>query len=338
VIMRYGIPLLGDRVAPRCTSADEVVVLAQNRKEVHWKKKFPLSDHSMMDLMDLLTKHRVDTLVCGGVSRQNRDFIESRSLAIIDNVACTLDELVSAIRTGSLRPGFGFDEPVLRSAKRQSEPDHSSVPDDSMDAAGDRFDAAPRDCLACTDRACLRGERCLLTAGTTSIALQTECRVERILDAAMDVAFENDRTLCRLSELVYFCLEMRYERLGVAYCIELEEPAEILVRVLRRFFEVRPVCCKIGGQILSDPIGSRNRNPEVACNPIGQAEALNRMDTDLNIIVGMCIGADCVFTKASEAPVTTLFVKDKSLANNPVGAVYSEFYIKEATRTLTVGH
>ena len=67
----------------------------------------------------------------------------------------------------------------------------------------------------------------------------------------------------------------------------------------------------------------------VICNPLGQAELLNRIGTDINVIVGLCMGADCVFTKASKAPVTTLFVKDRSLANNPVGALYSNYYLAE---------
>ena len=42
------------------------------------------------------------------------------------------------------------------------------------------------------------------------------------------------------------------------------------------------------------------------------------------------VGADCVFNQASHAPITTLFVKDKSLANNPIGALYSEYYLRES--------
>jgi uncharacterized metal-binding protein len=63
---------------------------------------------------------------------------------------------------------------------------------------------------------------------------------------------------------------------------------------------------------------------------------LNSIGSDLNVIVGLCVGVDCVFAKASEAPVTTLFVKDKSLANNPIGALYSDYYLKEAARASVV--
>ncbi len=160
-----------------------------------------------------------------------------------------------------------------------------------------------------------------------------------MLEAAFDIAFESERTLCRLSELIYFCLEMRYQKIGLAYCIELEEPTEILVRVLRRFFKVYPVCCKIGGNVMVDSVTplpaaqSQWSARQVACNPSGQADALNRIETDINVLVGLCMGADCLITRLSDAPVTTLFVKDKSLANNPIGAVYSDYYLKEAIQS-----
>ncbi len=65
------------------------------------------------------------------------------------------------------------------------------------------------------------------------------------------------------------------------------------------------------------------------CNPIGQALVLNKEKTDLNIILGLCIGHDILFTQHSAAPVTTLAVKDRVLAHNPLGALYSGYYLKK---------
>jgi len=133
---------------------------------------------------------------------------------------------------------------------------------------------------------------------------------------------------------------MKFRRIGVAYCIDLMEPAGILTGLLRRFFDVFPVCCKVGGVKVDDPLtgaGDNHMGPAsscVACNPAGQAEVLNSLNTDLNVIVGLCMGVDSLFAQASQAPVTTLFVKDKSLVNNPIGAIYSDYYIDEVTRTL----
>ena len=74
-------------------------------------------------------------------------------------------------------------------------------------------------------------------------------------------------------------------------------------------------------------------NNKIECNPAGQADILNMAGVDFNINIGLCIGTDCIFTKLSNAPVSTLFVKDKSLANNPIGAVYLDYYLKEAANT-----
>jgi uncharacterized metal-binding protein len=183
------------------------------------------------------------------------------------------------------------------------------------------------DCLRCPDRICLSGGNCEPEAARAFEAATAETR--RILDAAADISLERERQLCRLAELIYFCIEMRYRTVGLAYCIDLQEPAQILSGVLGRFFDVVPVCCKVGGIFQESASGAGPGGP-VACNPAGQAMLLNRAGTDINVMVGLCVGADTVFTRASEAPVTTLFVKDKSLANNPIGALYSEYYLRES--------
>lgn len=65
------------------------------------------------------------------------------------------------------------------------------------------------------------------------------------------------------------------------------------------------------------------------CNPIGQAEILNEIGTDLNIIVGLCIGHDILFQKYSKAPTTTFIVKDRVLSHNTAGAIYTKYYLKK---------
>ena len=62
---------------------------------------------------------------------------------------------------------------------------------------------------------------------------------------------------------------------------------------------------------------------ESACNPIAQARLLAEHGTDLNVIVGLCVGHDTLFIKHSEAPVTYLIVKDRVLAHNPAGALHA---------------
>ncbi|MBU7031073.1 MAG: DUF1847 domain-containing protein [Theionarchaea archaeon] len=67
---------------------------------------------------------------------------------------------------------------------------------------------------------------------------------------------------------------------------------------------------------------------EVSCNPIGQASYLNAMNTDLNLVVGLCIGHDINFMEYSKAPSTVLIVKDRVTTHNPAAVIYSRYYKK----------
>jgi uncharacterized metal-binding protein len=282
------------------------------RGRVSSQRVFAVNVSSPLELLGVLKAQGVDTLICGGISPGLRESLRAELIQIVDNVACSAEAIQPALESGELQPGFGLSRPARGPSEQRSV-------------------LESLDCCRCRDRVCLRGENC--HQGASGVTDGGSAVVRRMLEAAADIALEGERQLCRLSELVYFCLEMRYERVGIAFCIDLLEPAEILADVLRRFFEVVPVCCKVGGAELSHPGAGRSAvQPDggLACNPLEQARVLNLRETRLNVIVGLCVGADSVFASASEAPVTTLFVKDKSLANNPIGALYSEYYLRES--------
>jgi uncharacterized metal-binding protein len=57
--------------------------------------------------------------------------------------------------------------------------------------------------------------------------------------------------------------------------------------------------------------------------------SLNENGTELNIIVGLCIGHDLLFSMKSKAPVTTLIVKDKFTGHNPAVALYVTDYLEK---------
>jgi uncharacterized metal-binding protein len=62
------------------------------------------------------------------------------------------------------------------------------------------------------------------------------------------------------------------------------------------------------------------------CNPVGQALTLNQQGTELNVIMGLCMGHDVLFTKFSKAPVTTLVVKDRAMCHNPVAPLVNRYW------------
>jgi len=309
--MLYGIPLFGKRVAPRCTIADELFLVNVRKGTIAATEKIEMDGKNWQEIMKILTQYNIDILVCGGINNMEKNIARSNGINVIDNVACSEDELIDAIEYNKLRPGFGFlseDDPDLKPEDFINETELSDI---------------YVNCLYCSSKECIKGIKCPYIKNVNI----PDCNSyeEQMLNAAIDISFEDERKLCRMSEVVYYCLEMKYSRIGIAYCTELSEATEILVSVLKRFFDVIPVCCKIS---------SKNReNGKQSCNPIGQAKILNMMKTDFNIIVGLCLGADSIFIKESKSPTTTLFVKDKSLANNPIGALYSDYYLKEVSKS-----
>lgn len=139
----------------------------------------------------------------------------------------------------------------------------------------------------------------------------------------------------RVEDTIAFAKLMGYTRIGIATCIGLLDEAERLAAVLRtQDLEPMSVCCKAGsidklelGLKESDKV--RPGTFEPACNPIAQAEICNRLNTDMNIILGLCVGHDMLFNKHSQAPVTTLVVKDRVTGHNPIAVLYGQnFYYK----------
>ena len=60
---------------------------------------------------------------------------------------------------------------------------------------------------------------------------------------------------------------------------------------------------------------------EPLCNPISQAEMLNRHGSEFNIVMGLCIGHDSLFFKYAKGLTTVLVAKDRVLGHNPVAAL-----------------
>jgi uncharacterized metal-binding protein len=136
--------------------------------------------------------------------------------------------------------------------------------------------------------------------------------------------------LTRLEEVAEFATDMGYAHLGLAFCLGLAAEAKDIARYLGQRFRVTSACCKCGG-IEKEALGLtklREDRTEAMCNPVAQALVMNEAGTDLNLIAGLCVGHDILFTKHSEAPVSTLVVKDRVLGHAPLGAIYSGYYRK----------
>jgi len=192
---------------------------------------------------------------------------------------------------------------------------------------------SPR-CGQCESKECRDGKDCFSRAANHKQLYQDD-QIAELHKAASAIEGRYYGRETRLGETILFAKELGCKRIGLAFCIGLGEEAKVIDEILSRHFEVVSVCCKVSGidkkdfglqQILS-------KNYEVMCNPAGQAQLLNDAETQLNVLCGLCVGHDAIFSKASEAPVTTLIAKDRVLAHNPAGAIYSRYIRKHFKET-----
>ena len=135
-------------------------------------------------------------------------------------------------------------------------------------------------------------------------------------------------TKTRMEEIVEFSRKMKYRRLGLAFCIGLAREASMVEEILRtKGFEVISILCK-AGRTPKEKIGIKEEEKifrgteESMCNPIFQAGLLNEEKTDLNILIGLCVGHDSLFFKYAKAPTTVLAVKDRVTGHNPLVPIY----------------
>ncbi len=184
------------------------------------------------------------------------------------------------------------------------------------------------DCAHCAEKECYQGKDCYGLADRARGAYDGyELKSMR---ASGRIEAEHYMKMTRIEELMLYAEAMGMRRLGVAFCVGLSSEARTVADILaKRGFEVHSACCKNCG-IDKAELGvvklHGDDGKEAVCNPVGQAMCLAECGTEMNIVVGLCVGHDMLFTKHSQAPVTTLIVKDRVLAHNPAGAIYSGYY------------
>ena len=186
------------------------------------------------------------------------------------------------------------------------------------------------DCADCKTHACYtKGANC--TGVPQDEVLENYDEDERaIMKAAAYVEGTFYSNITRLQETAEFAKAMGYKKLGMAFCIGLNQEAHYIAKYYKKQgFDFYSVCCK-NCSVGKDLLGLKQVKPELAheamCNPKMQAKFLADKGVELFISCGLCVGHDTLFNKACPGPVTTLVVKDRLLAHNPLGAVYSRYW------------
>ena len=133
----------------------------------------------------------------------------------------------------------------------------------------------------------------------------------------------------RVEEIMDFARRIGAQRLGIAHCIGFMHEAKLAREIfVAGGFEVYTACCKVGS-IPKEKVGLKDEEKispgqyEPMCSPVGQAAVLAKAGTQLNVVLGLCVGHDSLFFMHSEVPTTVLAVKDRVMGHNPVAALYT---------------
>lgn len=139
---------------------------------------------------------------------------------------------------------------------------------------------------------------------------------------------ENDRQILRLAEdslnphidrveeIIAYAKESKLRKIGIANCTTFIKEADKLEEILiESGFQVEKVHCKYGKVPFDELIPGYKG---ISCNPAGQARYLEERGTELNVMMGLCLGHDMIFNSKSKAPVTPLIVKDRKLKHNSI--------------------
>lgn len=191
-------------------------------------------------------------------------------------------------------------------------------------------------CLDCTVKNCINGEEGKFPPFCLSQKIDPELiresveeyrkpEINKIAVSAAEVEADNYCKMTRVEETVEFARKIGVRKIGIATCAGLLYESRMAAKIFRSHgFEIEAIACKCGTQKKVD-IGVPKRCESAGiniCNPVLQAKYLNSRHTDLNVLIGLCVGHDSLFYKYADAPVTTLVAKDRVLGHNPVAALY----------------
>lgn len=312
-------------MAPRCCFAPTLLVAMLSDGKITATEIISTEGMNLDQRLQLLLDLNITTFVTGGIDLEFFEKVKAHGINVIANVAGETQEVLKELASGRLEPWFGYEHIQKGTADITAKSGDTLVlKTDSRPAV-----SAVIDCTRCLDRRCLKGVDCAgvrESGERKSVSRQTE----ELMEMATYVAGVACAPMSRCEEFIELALGLKCKRVGLAFCVELFREAEILAEILRKHFEVVTVCCKVGGVPKDEWTQSRAAvsSFEAACNPVGQARALNSARCEFVATVGLCIGMDSVLAKHLVAPSAPLVVKDRLMANNPVGLLYSKYHLK----------
>ena len=142
--------------------------------------------------------------------------------------------------------------------------------------------------------------------------------VKKLVEASDALKADGKGQYTRIQEVMSFIKHKGYKKVGFAHCAGFKAEADTLVEIFAgNGIELLAVPCFLDGK---------------SCNSIGQAMILNEAGTEFNIVMGLCMGHDVIFSKFSKAPFTVLGIKDRVAFHNPIAPLYNSSWRKKLSK------
>jgi uncharacterized metal-binding protein len=131
----------------------------------------------------------------------------------------------------------------------------------------------------------------------------------------------------RLAEAMDVAHRLGAGHIGVSFCVGFKEEAKVLSKLLEtNGFQVSSACCKTGSTPkedvgITDDQKVRPGTKEMICNPLAQAELLNREGVEFVMVLGQCVGHDAATFRHLNAPAICMVAKDRVLAHNTLAGI-----------------
>ena len=103
--MKIAIPLFEERISPHFDYAPALLLVLADRGEIMHSHELALEQNNAAERVAYLKTFGVDTLICGGISREMQGLITAQHITIIPWVTGEAQEALQLFLKGRLDPG-----------------------------------------------------------------------------------------------------------------------------------------------------------------------------------------------------------------------------------------
>ena len=174
------------------------------------------------------------------------------------------------------------------------------------------------DCTKCSSKGCRVATPC--QDNSAAYIDQYKTPENQAYTRSASTLIDNGRagTLSRLQEIIEYMKLRGYQNIGCAYCYGMEKDALHLREILvTEGFKPHMVSCTVD-QVREKELDPSKTKNTVSCNPLGQAQQLNRLGVEFTLLMGLCLGHDILLQKNLAMDFTTFVVKDRVHRHNPI--------------------